>query len=206
MTHGIANIERPPDSYIVEISGIMMTLPKFKTESGVTIAVLNLLGGDPLIIKDIARDLASKILRTLGCEPNYPTVLVTPEAKSIPFCYELAIQMAVPYVVLRKSYKSYMGKHPLTVTTHSITTGKDQKLILDDKDRQFLEGKKTIIVDDVLSTGSTVGAMMNLLDEVEADLVGVAVVAVEGEKNTTLEALGIPVYWLVKLPIWGPDG
>ena len=36
-------------------------------------------------------------------------VLVTAEAKSIPLIYEMSALMGVPYVILRKDYKSYMG-------------------------------------------------------------------------------------------------
>src|SRR5699024_12110766 len=62
-------------------------------------------------------------------------VLVTAEAKSIPLIHALSVVTGKPYVVLRKFYKSYMGD-ALSATTHSITTGEEQTLYLDGKDRK----------------------------------------------------------------------
>src|SRR3970282_2922956 len=56
-----------------------------------------------------------------------------------------------PYVILRKTYKPYMGD-ALKAETLSITTGQPQVLILDEKDRQVIQGKKVVILDDGIST------------------------------------------------------
>ena len=79
-------------------------------------------------------------------------VLVTAEAKSIPLAHALSAETNKAYVVLRKSYKPYMGD-ALKAETLSITTGQPQTLILDEKDRGLMHGKKVVIVDDVISTG-----------------------------------------------------
>ena len=50
-----------------------------------------------------------------------------------------------PYVVLRKTYKPYMGD-AIKAETLSITTGQPQTLILDEKDRDLLKGKKAVII------------------------------------------------------------
>ncbi len=48
-------------------------------------------------------------------------------------------------MVLRKSYKPYMGD-ALRAETLSITTGQPQVLILDEKDRDLVQGKRVVIV------------------------------------------------------------
>ena len=70
----------------------------------------------------------------------------------------LAVETKKPYVILRKSYKPYMGK-ALQAETLSITTGQPQTLFLDEKDIAFMDGKKVVIIDDVISTGSTLQGM-----------------------------------------------
>ena len=108
--------------------------------------------------------------------------LVTAEAKSIPLAYALAIETKKPYVVLRKTYKPYMGE-ALTAETLSITTGQPQILILDEKDRALLKGKKVIIVDDVISTGSTLQGMRMVIEKAGAKVVKEAAILTEGERS-----------------------
>lgn len=43
----------------------------------------------------------------------------------------------------------------LEVEVVSITTGVPQTLLLDGKDRHLVEGKKVVLIDDVISTGNT---------------------------------------------------
>ncbi len=49
--------------------------------------------------------------------------------------------------------------------------------------RTILHGRRVLIVDDVLATGGTLGATVELLERAGADIVGVTVV-------TEIEALG----------------
>jgi adenine phosphoribosyltransferase len=72
-----------------------------------------------------------------------------------------------PWVVLRKSYKSYMGD-ALSEETLSITTGSPQTLYLDEKDQRLLRGKAVVLLDDVVTTGSTFGGMRALIEKVDA--------------------------------------
>ena len=86
-------------------------------------------------------------------------VLVTAEAKSIPLIYEMAKVMKMPrYVIARKSVKGYM-RNPIITTVNSITNmGKEQILVVDEHDAEFIKGKKVAIIDDVISTGSSINS------------------------------------------------
>ncbi|MEM5774018.1 MAG: phosphoribosyltransferase family protein [Anaerolineaceae bacterium] len=123
-------------------------------------------------------------------------IIVTAEAKSIPLAYAISVFTGKPYVVLRKSYKPYMG-NALEVETLSITTGKPQTLYLDEKDREIIVGKKVIILDDVISTGSTLQGMRLIMEKAGAIVVGEAAIFTEGEraKWADIIALGhLPVF------------
>jgi adenine phosphoribosyltransferase len=123
-------------------------------------------------------------------------VLVTPEAKSIPLIFALAVEMDLPWIVLRKNEKLYMGE-ALTAETMSITTGEKQTLYLDEKDHDLLHGKRVIIIDDVISTGSTLQGMQLVVDKAGGEIVAQAAVFTEGDraKWQDIIALGhLPVF------------
>jgi adenine phosphoribosyltransferase len=101
-----------------------------------------------------------------------------------------------PYVVLRKSYKPYMGE-TIKAETLSITTGAPQTLHLDEKDRELVRGRRVVLVDDVISTGSTLQGMRLVLDKAGAQVVAEAAIFTEGERAQweRILALGhLPVF------------
>ena len=79
----------------------------------------------------------------------------------------MSVSTGKPYIVCRKSYKSYMG-NAIRSTSVSITTQSEQSLILDEKDIPLLKGKKVLYVDDVISTGSTKKAIESILEQAGA--------------------------------------
>ena len=175
--------------YPVEIAGVRRELPLFEVAPGVRIAVLNILGDVELT--EAAAQALSERLR----EEDYD-VLVTAEAKSIPLTYALAVRTRKPYVVLRKAYKPYMGK-TIQAETLSITTGKPQTLYLDEKDRSLLKGKRVVLVDDVISTGSTLQGMRLVMEKAGATVAAEAAIFTEGDRAQwrDIVALGhLPVF------------
>jgi adenine phosphoribosyltransferase len=163
------------DVYPIEIAGLKRELRLFEVKPGLRIALLNILG-DTELVQACARELARQ-LRDVDYD-----VLITAEAKSIPLAYALAVETNKPYVVLRKTYKPYMGD-ALKAETLSITTGQPQILILDEKDRVLLKGKKALIVDDVISTGSTLQGMRMVIEKAGARVVKEAAILTEGERS-----------------------
>lgn len=177
--------------HTVEIAGLTRHLPIFQVAPGVRIAVFNMLG-DTNVVKASAAVLAEQ-LRLRGIQAD---VLVTAEAKSIPLIYEMSALMGLPYVVLRKTYKLYMG-NALRAETLSITTGEPQTLFLDEKDRDAITGKRAILVDDVVSTGSTLEGMRSIVGKAGAIPVATAAVFTEGTNEGWRDviALGnLPVF------------
>ncbi len=159
--------------YPVEIAGLKRQLPLFEVAPGLRIAVLNILG-DTELIQACAQALAKKL-----SGKDYD-LLVTAEAKSIPLAHALSVAVKKPYLVLRKAYKPYMGQ-TVQVETLSITTGKPQTLYLDEKDRMMAKGKRVALVDDVISTGSTLEGMRKVMALAGAQVVAEAAVFTEGD-------------------------
>jgi adenine phosphoribosyltransferase len=163
------------ETYSIEIAGLKRDLRLFQIKPGLRIAILNILG-DTELVQACARELG-KQLKDVKFD-----VLVTAEAKSIPLAYALSAEMKKPYVILRKKYKPYMGE-ALKAETLSITTGEPQTLFLDEKDRELLKGKKVLVVDDVISTGSTLQGMHMVIEKAGATIVKEAAILTEGERS-----------------------
>jgi adenine phosphoribosyltransferase len=161
-------------TYPVDIAGVHRELQLFEIKPGLRIAILNILG-DTELVTACAKALSEKLA---GLDYD---VVVTAETKSIPLAHALSVETAKPYVILRKSYKPYMG-NALSAETLSITTGQPQTLYLDEKDRALMTGKKVVILDDVISTGSTLQGMRLLMEHAQAHVVAETAIFTEGER------------------------
>ena len=176
------------ETHPVKIAGLTRHLPLFQVAPGVKIAIFNMLG-DTEVIEAAAKALTKRL-------PKDAQVLITAEAKSIPLAHALSVESSLPYVVLRKSYKPYMGE-TISAETLSITTGQPQTLYLDEKDVALIRGKKVVIVDDVISTGSTLQGMRLIIEKAGGTISATAAVFTEGEraKWKDIIALGhLPIF------------
>lgn len=175
--------------YSVEIAGIKRDLRLFEIKPGLKIAILNILGDTELTVA-CAKALSDQL------KPVSYDVVVTAESKSIPLAHAISVENHKPYVILRKNYKPYMGD-AVQEETLSITTGKPQTLYLDEKDKPVLMGKRAVILDDVISTGSTLEGMRRIIQKAGASVVAEAAVFTEGdrEKWTGIISLGhLPLF------------
>ena len=181
------------ETYRVEVGGVARDLRLFEVAPGVKIAILNILG-DTKFVQAVSQELKKKLA-------NLEFVaFVTAAAKAIPLAHQLSLDMDKPYVVLRKDYKSYMGD-AISAETVSITTGSKQTLYLDEKDLTMIQGKAVIIIDDVISTGSTLEGMRRIIEKAGATLAAEAAIFTEGDptKWEHIVALG-------NLPVWIDKG
>jgi adenine phosphoribosyltransferase len=180
------------ETYAIEVAGVKRDLRLFEVKPGIKIAILNILG-DAEFVNAASQELAKKL------KSKAIDILVTAEAKSIPLAHALSTDMKLPYVVLRKTYKPYMGD-ALQSETLSITTGKAQTLFLDEKDRKMVAGKRIALLDDVISTGSTLQGMRLIMNKAKAEIVAETAIFTEGDRAQwhDIVALG-------HLPVWIDD-
>lgn len=183
-------MEPRQDTYPIEIAGVKRELRLFEVKAGMRIAILNILG-DVELVDACAQALADKLQGT-----DFDLIL-TAETKSIPIAHMLAKVTHKPYVVLRKEFKPYMG-NALRSETLSITTGKPQYLLLDEKDISLIAGKKVLIVDDVISTGSTLQGMRLITEKAGGNVVGEAAILTEGDRAEWMHIVSLghlPIFW-----------
>lgn len=178
------------DVYSLDIAGVRRDLRLFEVKPGMRIAILNILG-DVELVDACAAALAQKLA-------DIPfDVILTAETKSIPIAHELAKVTLKPYVVLRKECKPYMGE-ALKAETLSITTGKPQHLFLDEKDIELLKGKQIVLLDDVISTGSTLQGMHLIVKKAGGKVSAEAAILTEGDRAEWRQviALGhLPIFY-----------
>ena len=104
------------------------------------------------------------------------------------------------YLEVRKSKKGFMVD-PVGVTVQSITTKGTQELWIGKEKYQHFVGKKLCFLDDVVSTGGTIDAMLELAPKIGIEISVIACVLTEGTERT--EYKGIPLVCLDHIPLPG---
>lgn len=180
----------------VMIAGLELELPEMQVTPTSCIYVLNLMRGDPVISSRISDALAERgqtLLNELGIEVDG---LVTVEGKALHLAFQVAWILDLPWFVLRKEAKPYMGAVPLTVTVNTLTTNRSQTLVMDQADQTFFQERSFLFVDDVFSTGATLEAAVRLVDFAGGVVSAGVAIGKEGDQTDP-----IPTAWLVDLPI-----
>ena len=159
--------------YELTIAGLTRKLPICKVDDHLDIAAFVIFGDTEMTVA-----AAEALLKKC---PEFDYIL-TPEAKGIPLGYELSRQSGKKYFVARKGKKLYM-EEPFGVEVKSITTVNVQHLYLDKTEADQMKGNRVLIVDDVISTGESLNAVVNLAEEAGAEIVGKAAILAEGDAS-----------------------
>lgn len=176
--------------YTLHVAGLTRELPVCKLNDELSIAGF-------VMFSDVEMTVAcaTELLKRL---PEFD-VLITAESKGIPLAYEMSRQSGKKYILARKSIKLYM-KNPVAVDVKSITTDKIQTLYLDSMDKEYLSGKRVVIVDDVISTGESLRALETLVERSNGEIVAKATVLAEGDAADRTD-----IIFLEKLPLLHND-
>ena len=127
--------------------------------------------------------------------------LITAEAKGIPLAHEMArLHGDKKYFVARKGVKVYMVD-PISITVHSITTKREQTLYLDGLDAAMMQGKRVLLVDDVISTGESLKALETLVEKAGGVICGRMAILAEGDAQERED-----ICCLEKLPLFDNAG
>ena len=178
--------------YRMKVAGLERDLPICKVTDSLYIAGFVIFGDQELTVA-CARDLLAKA-------PEYDYI-ITAEAKGIPLAHEMARQAGdAKNILARKAPKLYMVDM-FSSTVKSITTAKEQTLYLDGADAKLMEGKKILIVDDVISTGESLAALEVLVEKAGGIICGRMAILAEGDAQNRKDLV-----YLEKLPLFNPDG
>lgn len=158
-------------TYTLNVAGLTRELPICPVNEHLDIAAFIMLGDVELTVRT-AEELLKKV-------PEFD-VLLTAEAKGIPIAHEMSRQSGKPYITARKGKKLYM-EEPIVIEDKSITTAAVQTLVIDRPELDSLNGKRLLIVDDVISTGGSLHALETLAQHSTCSIVACASVLAEGD-------------------------
>ena len=179
-------------TYEMDIAGLKRDLPICKVTDDLYIGAFVMFGDVELTVH-----CAAELLKRA---PEYDYI-IAPEAKAIPLLYEMARQTgAEKYFLARKGPKAYMSG-VFEVSVKSITTEAVQKLVIDTADAEMIKGKRMLIVDDVISTGESLRAMEELVNQAGGQIVGKMAVLAEGDAINRDDLIV-----LAPLPLFNADG
>lgn len=178
--------------YHMTIAGCERDLPICPLNESLQIAGF-VIFGDPELTTACAKALLEKA-------PDYD-YLITAEAKGIPLVHEMArLAGNQKYFLARKAPKLYMTG-VMDVKVRSITTAKEQHLYLDVADAALMKGKRILVVDDVISTGESLRALEQLVEEAGGIVCGRMAILAEGDAQERPDLI-----YLEKLPLFNAAG
>ena len=127
--------------------------------------------GDPQILNEVGKHLASAVSN------RNVDAIMTVATKGIPIAQAVAHHLNVPFIIVRRDSKVTEGP-TVSINYVSGSSKRIQTMLL--SKRSLKEGAKVLIVDDFMKAGGTINGMINLLDEFNASVAGIAVL-VESE-------------------------
>lgn len=179
-------------TYDLTVAGLKRSLPLCPLNDEMMIGAF-VIFGDVELTCACARDL-------LKIAPEFD-YMVAPEAKAIPLVHEMARQSGRnEYFLVRKAPKLYMDG-VFEAVDRSITTQGEQHLYMDGADAKKIKGKRILILDDVISTGGSLAAVENLVEQAGGNVVGRMAILAEGKA-----ALRKDILFLEKLPLFNAQG
>ena len=121
--------------------------------------------GVPMLEPELLREVVVGVIRRADLDVDK---IVAPEAMGIHIATALTLQTDVPLVVVRKREYGLDGE----VGIHKTTAYSESEMFINDIEA----GDRLLIVDDFLSTGGTLRAICDALDDIGAEIADIVVV------------------------------
>ena len=142
--------------------------------------------GVPIVDPALLRDVAAAMVKVMDL--NNVDKIVVVEAMGIHIGSVLSTMTDIPMTVMRK--REY--KLPFEVPVHQTTGYSKGELYLNG----VYKGDRVVIIDDVVSTGGTMKALLKALEIAGADVIDVCIAIQRGEPD-----IGRPYKSLVKIEV-----
>lgn len=163
-----------PDYFDVDIAGESTSLPMLQLDDQRAIALLMDIDMGLAFADRVGRALAA---RFAAMEPE---IVVGSATLGIPVAMEVSRHLGLDkYLILQKSPKFHLAD-ALEEPVRSITSDKPQRLLLDRRQIPLLQGRRVVVVDDVIATGASMAAAMRLVRRAGATVLGAGTILTEG--------------------------
>lgn len=145
--------------------------------------------GIPFIAPELLEEVTKEMVRLMPpCRR-----IVTMEAMGIPLATSLSLATGIPFTIIRKRQYGLPGEREVAQKTGYSET----KLYING----IGEGDDVVIVDDVLSTGGTLVAVVHALKHMGVVIKGILIAVNKGDKQEVERRIGMPVTTLVDIAV-----
>ncbi|WP_428929488.1 phosphoribosyltransferase family protein [Marinibacterium sp. SX1] len=184
----------------VDVEGFALDLPIVPINPEFAISLMMVIDLGVKFGEHVGQALARKIA------PLKPDVIVGPATLGIPVAIEVTRALGLDnYVVLQKSPKLHLAD-ALVQTLTSITSKGEQRILLDRASIPLIAGKRVVVVDDVVASGSSLKGALDLVRQAGGDVVGSGVILTEAQDwRAALGADGETLVSLAHIPQFRPD-
>lgn len=124
--------------------------------------------GEPELLRQVGQIIASKYH-----DQNVDAVM-TVATKGVPIAQAVSSSLNVPFVMVRRDSKITEGS---TVSVNYVSGSSERIEKMSLSKRSLKRGSRVLVVDDFMKGGGTVNGMASLIEEFEAELVGITVFA-----------------------------
>jgi adenine phosphoribosyltransferase len=143
----------------------------------------------PQLLKEVT-DVMKKEIKKVGKIDR----IVTMEAMGIPLASVLSLELGIPFTIIRKREYGLPGE----VSVEQVTGYSKSKLYING----LRKGDQVVIVDDVLSTGGTLQAVLTVLQKIGVVVKGIYIAIDKGEcKEKICSAYNVKLHTFIKITV-----
>lgn len=170
----------------VELASLIRNVPDFP-KPGIQFKDITTLLKNPKALKCIVDGWKARY------EGQHIDVIIGMESRGFIFGAALAYAMELPFVPIRK--KSKLPAKTISIT-YELEYGTDTLEMHEDA---LKRGDRVVIVDDLLATGGTLGAMVGLVRQLGAEVVETTFVVELSFLEARKRLSAVPVYSLIQM-------
>lgn len=184
-------------TYVATIGSRTVELPVVAVSPELSIALFMTIDHGVQLVEQAGAELAEHF------RAARPDIVAAPATLGIPVVIAVTRALGLDdYLVLQKSAKVHLGD-ALTEQAGAITSTDSSVLRLDRARIPAVAGRRVLLVDDVISTGSSAAAALRLLERAGADVVGVGALLAEGDGwPAALDPYGDRLHALGRIPLF----
>ncbi|MGM0509546.1 MAG: hypoxanthine/guanine phosphoribosyltransferase [Thermoplasmatota archaeon] len=151
--------------------------------------------GLPLVEKELLDEVVEVVMDIADLDCDY---ILTAQSMGFPLAAALSMRTGIPYKFIRKRKYGLDGE----VAISQVTGYSESEMYLN-----FVEeGDKVFFIDDVLSTGGTLKAIVQALRKIGVEISDIVLIFEKiGVKEDIEKELGIDIKTLLRIEMDGPD-
>jgi adenine phosphoribosyltransferase len=146
--------------------------------------------GVPFLEPELLEEITTQIIQIADMDVDR---ILTIEAMGIPLATSLSMRTGIPFSIIRKRQYALDGE---IVISQKTGYSRGELYV-----NAVKKGDKVLIVDDVISTGGTLLALMSALRDAGVKISDVVVVIERGEGASRLRDMGFKVKTLVRISV-----